>query len=482
MSSGSRDDRGGSNADHTSGGRLVVAPVVPGARKVALACGAVLQAAGHLVRAHESLREAAADPSDPEVAVIALAENVGGDRRGAELWQAIPQDVPLVLVGVPAGPAARSMIHSGAYQTVEGPEPDVELTLAVSRALRLARAIRREARFDPEQPELARQIGSSERMLDVHRLIRRAVDSPSPMLVIGEAGTGKHLVGRAVHSSARSRRRQGPFIRCPLSALVPDGPERVLEELYGSGSRPGLLEIAHGGTLFLDDIALLPESLQSGLVSLLETGSAATIPDPDGGAPIAADVRLMVGSSRDLAEEVSRGRLRKDLHYHLKVLPIHLPPLRERPSDVAILAGALVDRHARASGKTIVGLAPQAVALLQRYHWPGNVRELDEHLERAVRRAPGPVLQAADLTEVARLTAGRPPAPPAGIVEVGLALDEEQTLAEAGRRAAAAAEVAAIRRALKESGGNVTHAAKRLKVSRLHLQKRMKRYGLRPAK
>jgi two-component system, NtrC family, response regulator AtoC len=458
-------------------GRLLVVVISAAARDRWDTCVESLRAAGHLVHAAAGPGEAIARlmAGEDELAVLVAAAEPALDRAGRELLGRVAARVPVVVAGVPDGERSRALVRWGAHLTTPG--CDVEgLSGALDRALRFARAIDREARFDAGVGPLGRMLGAGDAIAPALARIPRAAQVAAPALVIGEVGSGKHIVARAIHTHPRNPRREGPFVKCPLSAL----PARALrEELFGSRARPGVLELAHDGTLFLDDITCLDATLQALLLELLEMGSEAAISPVDGGPRVPADVRLVAGSTLEIHEDRARSGLRDDFLDCITVLPILVPPLRQRPADIAVVATALIDRHAALMNRTMVGLSPAAAGLLQRYHWPGNIRELDTHIERAVRRAPGPAIEVSDLPELAYMTSGRPEGPSSGTVDVRLALDPGLTLADLARRAQVAAEVAAIRRALKLTGGNVTHAARMLGVSRMHLQQRMKRYGLR---
>ena len=467
------------SGEEITGGRLLIVLADPAARARWKVCEATLQAAGHLVASLESPRPAAdrVASANSEVAVLVMSEGRAGERRTLELLRWVPDLLPVVVVGAADESMARGFIVAGASMTVDDPRDTEQLLRATGSALRYSRALRREARFEPDEP-LSRLLGAGDEVKEIERLVARAAVSPSPVLVIGEPGSGKHLVAQAVHAHPKGPRRLGPFVKCLLGGIDPGFTQ---EALYGTASRPGPFELAHGGTLFIDDITLMEQADQARLAEVLDQGNRARIVRADSSATPPADVRLVAGSPTGLDDLAGRGRLSQELSYRLRVLPIRLPPLRQRVADIPGLAGTLADRYAARTGKTIVGMSPKAVAILQRYPWPGNIRELEEQVERAVRRARGPAIEAEDLAELAHMTAGWPDAPATGTLEIALSLDESLSLPEVGRRAAAAAEVAAIRRALKLTGGNVTHAARMLKVSRLHLQKRMKKFGLREA-
>ena len=463
------------------GGRLLVAPADPGAIDAARSCTAYLTAMGSLVEAATDFSAAVTKlgEADFEIAVIAATERTGLEKRMAEIGSSSLDPVPIVLVVEAAIGEARAFVAAGAYQVVSDPSAHEAIGVAVGRALRFARLMRREARFDTARPDLTRQIGVSEMIQRVHSLVDRATRSTSPVLVMGDVGTGKQLVARGIHAATKGRRRLGPFVACSLPAALPEGPVRLREELFGTASRPGALELADGGTLFLDEISLLPEDLQIDLVALLTMQTEMRLSLADASGDVTVDVRIIAGTSVDLQSEMQEGRLHEELFQRLRVLPIQLPPLHRRPDDIPVIVDALIEQYAARRGKGIVGMTPEAVALLQQYNWPGNLRELQEHLERAVRRARGPSIDRGDLSELAHLVGGHGKGRHTGTVDVSLALDEALSLREMAQRAAAAAEITAIRRALKTTGGNVTHAARKLQVSRLHLQKRMKRYGLR---
>jgi DNA-binding NtrC family response regulator len=374
--------------------------------------------------------------------------------------------VPIVAVGALSGAESRALIQEGVYRVVHDPRDAARLAAAAARALRYSRALQREATFDPQQM-----------MEGVHRLVVKAARGTSSVLLIGEVGTGKRLVARAIHAGGRAS--AGAFVSWPLAAVAPEGPDAVRAALFGTHDAPGALELALEGSLLFDEVGLVPMEVQSSLMEVLAMQEGATASRADGSARYAVTTRFMASTSTDLLPLVGAGRMREELHSILSVLPIALPPLRERRDDIPVVADTLLTQFAARFGKPVVALAPSAVDLLQQHAWPGNIRELQEHIARAVRRAHGPALTAEDLAELRHRLAGRAPSAHTGTIDLGLSLDEALPLREMGRRAAAAAEILAIRRALKATGGNVTRAARRLQVSRIHLQKRMKLYGLR---
>jgi DNA-binding NtrC family response regulator len=280
------------------------------------------------------------------------------------------------------------------------------------------------------------------------------------VIIFGESGTGKEMVARAIHRL--SQRRQGPFIRVNCKAI----PEPLLEvELFGQGSealrpsvpRLGNLGAAEGGILFLDEVADLPSSLQARLVRFLcEEG----VPR-EGQKPLKLDVRVIASTSQDLQQLVAEGRFREDLFYRLNVVPVHLPPLRERREDIPLLTEAFIERACLKSRKSVLGLSREALAALMDHPWPGNVRELMNAVEYAVLLCPqGDILPEHLPVHLAQAREARP---------------RGNSRAHAASRAA---DKEALTRALKEAGGKMSEAARILGVSRVTLWKWLKHYKI----
>jgi len=346
----------------------------------------------------------------------------------------------------------------GAYDYVTKPFKLDELRLTIASALE-------RKRLQEENQVLRRQlhksrgftnfVGRSRKMLDVFETIRKIADSPSNVVITGETGTGKELVAQAIHHE--SPRRDRPFVSVNCGAI----PEGLIEsELFGhvKGSftgavsdTPGLFSAADGGTLFLDEITEIPPSVQ---VKLLRATQERTIRRVGDTRDLRVDVRLIAASNRDLARVVADGVLREDLFYRLNVIPIQLPPLRERRDDIPLLVAHFIHKLARETGKDVRGISPEALALLEQYRWPGNIRELENAIERAIVLGTGPNLQADALpTELLR---------PVGTHDVTLeippeGLDLEATLDRI--------EQGLLRAALERSGGVQTRAAELLKMS-----------------
>ena len=298
------------------------------------------------------------------------------------------------------------------------------------------------------------------------RTVQRAAPMDVPVLITGESGTGKELIARAIHAS--SRRVDGPFISVSCGAL----PENLLEsELFGHvkgaftgalAARKGLLEASHGGTFFLDEIGEAPLSIQVKLLRVLEERSIRRLGD---NRSIPVDARIVAATNRDLQAAVREKIFREDLYYRLNVVPIRMPPLRERRNDIPLLVAHFIEKTARKVNKQVSGLSPQAMSLLTGYRWPGNVRELENIIQRMIVVTKGDTLDVEDL--------------PSEILGKEEFSKKAVDLKDITRGSAGLAEKKLIVDALDKSGGNVTLAARSLGVSRVTLQKKMKIYNLR---
>ncbi len=397
------------------------------------------------------------DAPDPERALADL-------RRLRRL-----RGAPAVLVRIERDHAAQmpALLAAGASDVVlrradaAAAGSDAEL---VERIARLAPPAR-PAEPPPRPAFLAGIVGESEALRAAFALVERAAASQATVLVSGETGTGKELLARAVHFG--SRRREAPFIAVNCAAF----PETLLEsELFGhlrgaftgaDRDKKGLFEVAAGGTLFLDEVGETSPALQAKLLRVLQEREIRPV-----GAlrAQAVDVRVIAATNRDLRREVARGAFREDLYYRLAVFEIPVPPLRERPGDVLLLARHFLSLHGRRDGKAGLRLASDAIHLLQSYPWPGNVRELENEMQRAVALAePGETIAPARLS--ARLL---------GILEP----TREAGASESLRSAMDRVEAWLLRRALDANGGRRTLTARRLGLTREGLYKKLRRLGI----
>jgi DNA-binding NtrC family response regulator len=353
----------------------------------------------------------------------------------------------------------------GAYHYVNKPFNIDEVTLLVEKALETSQ-LRREVRAlrSSQSREFSFEaiIGSSPAMERIKALLARVAASPaSTVLLTGETGTGKDLAAKAVHYN--SDRAARAFVNITCSAL----PEQLLEsELFGHErgaftdarqQKRGLFETADGGTIFLDEIGEMTAPLQAKLLRFLEEKTFKRV---GGLADIRVDVRVVAATNRDLEEEVKAGKFREDLFYRLQVMPIPLPPLRERRGDVALLARYYIDRFNREFKKHVKGLSPAAMTLLEQYQWPGNVRELRNAIERAMLLIDRDRLEPEDFTTLTRSVETaqfRLPAEGVNLEDV-----ERQLLTQA----------------LERAGGNQSHAAQLLGINRDQVRYRVEKFGL----
>jgi two-component system response regulator AtoC len=392
-------------------------------------------------------------------------------------------EVPVILITAHGTvDSAVTAIKAGAFDYVTKPFEQDELRRVIATAARTRELSRQNVVAGPADggPTPARIVGSSEAIQEVYRVIEKVADTPSTVLITGESGTGKELVAQALHMG--SSRRGKPLIKINCAAI----PRELMEsELFGyergafTGavtSKPGRFELADGGTLFLDEIGEIPIEMQVKLLRALQESEFERV---GGVKTIKVDVRLVAATNRDLLKEIAAGRFREDLYYRLAVVPVSLPPLRERRSDIPQLADFFREKYNKRLGKKITGLDPSAMAALQAHTWPGNIRELENLMERTILFADGPVIQLADLPEAVRGGDARRATPTALPAVNAPSPAEAASMKDIVRGAAAALERDLISRALEETGGNVTQAARRLKISRKSLQNKMKEFGLR---
>jgi two-component system NtrC family response regulator len=366
----------------------------------------------------------------------------------------------VVLTGNNERANALQAIQLGAYDFMQKPVHLETLKLILSRAAYVSQLEQDTRRLHQQAIQEGFQglIGTSAPMQRLFETVRRVAVSDLAVLIVGESGTGKELVARAVHHE--SPRRSGPFIAINCGAI----PDNLLEsELFGhekgafTGAhlqRKGRIELAQGGTLFLDEIGELPLSLQVKMLRFLQEQQIERV---GGRESIAVDTRIVAATNMNLMEALELGTFRKDLFYRLSVVPLQVPPLRDREEDSVFLAQAFVLRYRDQLNVRVVGLSEEARAAIRAYSWPGNVRELENRIKRAVVMAHGTTLQPVDL----ELSAA--PAPPAYL-----------TLREARSQF----EKNLIRQALARTNGNVTRAAEELGISRQALHESMHKYGL----
>jgi two-component system response regulator PilR (NtrC family) len=382
-------------------------------------------------------------------------------------------ETPVILVTAYASrDAAIQAMKEGAFDYITKPFKIDEIRLVIHRALAEAERRHRAEAATPaaeEEPVLHGIIGRSPKMVELYALIGRVAAVNSAVLISGESGTGKEMVARTTHyNSPRSSR---PFVPINCGAI----PEQLLEsELFGHvkgsftgavTSKAGLLEMAQGGTVFLDEVAEMSPMLQVKLLRFLQDH----IFRPVGGTEdIEVDVRIMAATNKNLTQMMQQGTFREDLFYRLNVISVELPPLRDRWEDIPLLARNFLELFAARAGRPVMGIAPEAMEILMAYSWPGNVRELENVIERAVALATADEVRVDDLPASVR----RPPPPP-GLPRVEVppeGLNLEQVVADLERNL--------MQDALQKSGGVQTKAAQLLGINFRSFRYRAKKYGL----
>ncbi len=426
-----------------------------------------------------ALARIAADAPDAVLLDLKMPGRDGLDVL-SELGPALA-DLPVIVVTAFGGSTvAIEAMRRGAYDYLTKPFDLDEVLLTLKRALRQralafeVKALRARSGKTENEPSEGEEdvapelIGQSAGMREVFKAIGRAAATDAPVLIVGESGTGKELVATALHR--HSDRAAGPFIRVNCGAL----PEGLVEsELFGhergaftgaDRQKPGRFERAASGTIFLDEVGELPLSAQVKLLRVLQQREFERV----GGTEILhTDARVISATHRDLPREVAAGRFREDLYYRLNVARIAIPPLRDRPEDIAPLAEHILRRVARRHGWGEPSLSAEALRTIQERPWPGNVRQLENALARAVLAARGRTIlpEHLDPDESGDLTL-----PPAGDSAEPIPL--RALLAEVERRA--------IQRALLACGGNRTKTAQYLGISRRQLFDKIREYDLQP--
>nr|WP_275943113.1 sigma-54 dependent transcriptional regulator [Pseudenhygromyxa sp. WMMC2535] len=467
----------------------------------------MLQQAGHEVvteaDGESALAQVRALPRGTFDVVITDLRMPGMD--GMQLLEALLDEDPglpvILLTAHGSVDTAVEAVKSGAFDFLEKPFEREQIGKVLDKAVATRRRSgprtepRREAMLpagEGSDGEVAKakdfgMVGRSEAMVTVKEMIHTVAASPSTVLITGESGTGKELVARALHMG--SERRHLPFIRVNCAA-IPAG--LVESELFGHergaftgavSSRQGRFELADGGTLFLDEVSEIPLEIQ---VKLLRAIQESEFERVGGVKTLRVDVRLIAATNRDLEDEIKAKRFREDLYYRLNVVPIHLPPLRERPEDVEPLLEHFLQRSNERLGKSVAGFTAEALEALRSYTWQGNIRELENLVERMVLFASGERIGVDELPdaftsdepgdgdgdgegdEASSLRAIRLPLD-------SLGLDLKEAVKAGSRRI----EEALIREALAQTEANVTRSARKLGISRRSLQSKMKELGLR---
>jgi two-component system NtrC family response regulator len=409
----------------------------------------------------------------PRVATLdlGLPPHENGTEEGFRCLQEMLQHNPaakiILITGNDQRENALKAIHLGAYDFYQKPINLEELKVIVRRAFHLS-AIEEQNRslysaLERQTAPFGGMIGQCPEMLAVFSTMRKIATSDAAVLIQGDSGTGKELVARAIHSM--SLRKDGPFVPINCGAI----PETLLEpELFGheKGSFTGAhaqvqgkVEYAQGGTLFLDEIAELPQLLQVKLLRFLQDK---TIQRVGGREDIPVNTRILAATNKDLDKEIKSGKFREDLYYRLGVVPIKVPPLRERKGDIVVLATFFLKRYCDLYTKRIRGFNSAALESMETYEWPGNIRELENKIQRAVLLSEGPLVEPQDLGFDAKSIARK-----SNTADV-------RTLKEAKE----AVEKEMVMLALDKFGGNIAKSAEELGISRPTMYDLMKKHGL----
>ena len=399
---------------------------------------------------------------------------------GMEVLKAIKvlqPEVPVIIItGYSTVDTAVEAMKNGAFDYIAKPFTPDQILEKVSKALEQKAMIQENLYLKKELGEhngFDMFIGESREMQKVYRRIMQVAPTDSTVLVTGESGTGKELVAQAIHR--HSKRREQPFVAVDCTSLS----ENLLEsELFGhiKGSftgaiqtKTGLFKVADGGTLFLDEVANISLTTQAKLLRVLQEREITPI---GGTQPVPIDIRLVAASNKGLREMVANGTFREDLFFRLNIIPIDLPPLRERIGDIPLLIGHFLREFSEEMGKDLRGLAPDARALMEEYPFPGNVRELENIIERAVVLAEGTVIQREDL----EMQVMGEEQPEQSGDYVPLNADElKETKRQIRERAVEPVEKAFVLHALKRNNWNITRAAEETGMLRPNFQALLKK-------
>ncbi len=407
----------------------------------------------------------------PDLVLMDLRMPDGGGMQALESLKAKALDIPvLMMTAHDSSSAAIQAIQQGAYDYITKPFDLDEILLTIRRALEHSALVQRvrEMEQPTDRETRDRFIGRTTAMQEIFKTIGRVAASDATVMIYGESGTGKELAANAIHYN--SPRRAGPFVKVSCASFV----ETLLEsELFGHekgafthaiSQRKGRFELANKGTIFLDEIGEMTLNTQQKLLRVLQERSFERV---GSSVTINTDVRVIAATNRDLKHEIAEGRFRPDLFYRLNVVPITMPPLRERQEDIPLLVEHFLDKHRFTAGGKVARISEEAMAMLSRYTWPGNVRDLENTIERAVVLARGDVITPSHLTFVP-IGSGALHIDVAQRVATGVALYAMVEELERG----------AIEETLRLSAKDLGHAAERLGIDEATLITKMKTYHI----
>jgi DNA-binding NtrC family response regulator len=426
--------------------------------------------------AEEALHQFLSSPADMVITDMKLPGISGLDllKKIKEIDDTIPV---IVVTAFGSVEKAVEAVKLGAFDFITKPFTVESIEIKIDKALRAKKLAQENKELALENEYLRSEfasdfseiIGTSKGVMGVFNQIEKVADANSPVLILGESGTGKELVARAIHYN--SHRRDKPFVRVNCAALA----QTLLEsELFGhekgafSGAirrKPGRFEIAQEGTIFLDEIGDVPPEVQVKLLRVLQEKEFERV---GGTETLKMKARLITATNKNLTELVRENKFREDLYYRLNVVPIYLPPLRERKEDIPLLVSHFIKKYSAEAKKQITGISDSALQMLVKYDFPGNVRELENIIERAIVMSGGNILTLKDFPEsiVDGIVHDSKIKAQVGNEEVGLSYlvnDFEEKL---------------IKKILKKNGGNISKTAKELKINRTTLRYKMEKYGL----
>jgi len=447
---------------------------------VCQSCQRILGRVGYEVKTVLSGKEALKKIKE-EIFDIAIVDLKMPGIDGMGVLQRIKEEHPeitvIMITGYSTVETAVEAMKLGAFDYVSKPFTPDELEIIVKNALERKKLLWENRYLKDQLQEKYRFdniIGKSKKMQEVYRIMEKVAPTDSTVLIYGESGTGKELVARAIHYN--SPRKDKPFISLDCGALS----ESLLEsELFGhiKGSftdavvtKPGLFEVADGGTFFLDEVSNISLSIQAKLLRVLQEREF----KPVGGTNWKkVDIRLIAATNKDLRKMIQEGTFREDLFYRLNIVPIFLPPLRERREDIPLLVSHFLEKYNRERRRSIKRVSPEAMQLLINYSWPGNVRELENVIERVVVMAEEDTIGVEHLPLVIREEKGEEK------IAVPRNREELKRLKkEARKRAVAKIEKRFVLEALKRNNWNVTRAAKDVGMQRQNFQALMRKYNI----
>ncbi len=434
----------------------------------------ILEDEGHGARMARNSDEAIAAISARRPHLVLLDIWMQGSKLdGLQLLEVLKQQhaaVPVVMISGHGNiETAVSAIKIGAYDFIEKPFKADRLILVVERALETSRLRREVNELRSKAGAEMTLIGASSAMANLRRLIERVGPANSRVLISGPAGSGKELTARLIH--AHSARSEGPFVVVNAPAITPEGMEPELFGVEAGTDRPrrvGALEEAHGGTLYLDEVADMPAETQAKILRVLVDQSFKRV---GGATPVQVDVRIISSTSRDLAQAITDGQFREDLFHRLSVVPIRSPSLAERRDDIPALIEYFLERISADMGAPPRPIAPDAMAVLQSHDWPGNIRQLRNNIERLMILAagdPDSEITAAMLpTEIGALV----PAVPSGV-------GGEKLMSLALREAREVFEREYLVAQINRFGGNISRTAEFIGMERSALHRKLKSLGV----